>query len=124
MAEQDEMWLELPTGMEHVTRFNTELYRYIGESALLGEHSNYNRVEIVERDEEGEIESCAVVFQDNEEYENLSRFMLRWNYPQHFNLSRVSEFAQFAFDACHGISEDETTFPERWNEPLDGKGGE
>jgi hypothetical protein len=111
-AEQDEMWLELPTGMEHVTRFNTELWRYIGQSATLGDHSVFNHVRITSTDEEtGEEEGMAIVFADNENFDNLSRFMLRWNYPQHFNLCRVTPFVQYAFDATHGIDENETTFP-------------
>lgn len=112
------MWLELPTGMEHITRFNTELFRYLGSSAVLGPHETFNHIRITDVDEEtGELESCVVIFADHEDYDEVSRFMLRWNYPQHFNLPRVSEFVQYAFDATHGVQEGEVSFPEFWANP-------
>lgn len=114
--EQDEMWLELPTGTEHITRHNTELFRYIGSSSLLGEHDNYNHIEITSIADDGELEGCAVIFQDNDNYEDLTKFIVRHKYPQHFNLSKISKFVQYAFDATHGIDEDQMTFPERWLE--------
>lgn len=108
----DEIYSE--TLGETLTRHNTALFTFIGESAI-GPHRVYDHVFISGENEEGEAEFYAYIFNDHKDYETLFEHIKLYRWPQHLNLTEVSEMDQRAFDMTHGISDEDTVFPSDWN---------
>lgn len=110
MSEQnDEIYSE--TLGETLTRFNTSLFTFIGESAI-GPHSVFNHVFI--QGETDDQEYMAYIFADHKDYESLFEHIKKNYWPQHNNLNDVSEMDQYAFEVTHGGPAPET-FPSSWN---------
>lgn len=122
---EDELEINLgPMGYELLTRHNTSLFSFLGESAILGPLKVYNHIFIHEQQTETQEEYAIYIFADNENYEEIRRHAARHNFPQHLNLTYVSEGDQYAFDITHGIDNGELVFPAEWDVDEEGKGVE